>query len=406
MQIDNTNPTIVYTPEPMDGAARYTTDFVKALRAEGVRVALFCPRNFVYADELRESGVPLLQTGERDVRPASLLRRIARNICFALTSTRSLFSAMSGGETVHFQMPLHLPLGFVCYTAVRLKKAHIVLTAHDPLPHRWRMPGRLSSFEKAMLGMSYRMADAIVVHNLSGKAILEKHFGVSASRIEVVPHGPMADLGMECDYPEFDRLKLLCFGAIRENKGIQLAIEAVQALRARGYQVELTIRGELYTASEEQYWCDCLELTARSPEGIHVEEGFVPDGQISELMAAHHAVLLPYSAFFSESGVAALAVTHARPLLATRDGGLGEMLDELHCGIAIDEPDVVSIMRAIEKAFEAGPECLREMGTSGRANLLAKRSWRTIAQRTAQIYARLDGDGRTSQKRPVMSGVN
>lgn len=395
---------IVCTPEPMDGAARYAAEFVKGLRAEGLAVALYCPRNFAYTEEVREAGVAVISAPERDVAPASLIRRLARNFVFAMRSGRSLLRAMAGGETVHFQNPLHFPLGLLEYAAVRIRRGRIVLTAHDPVPHRWRLGKCLRRFEQAMLAVSYRMADRVVVHNAAGRKVLQSSFGVSEERIEVVPHGAVVTAQEVFAHPAFDQLRLLCFGAIRQNKGIHLAIEAVQHLRAEaGLPIALTIRGCLYTAAEAGYWNACLQSISRAPDGIDVQEGFVPDDEIPQLLALHHALILPYMDFFSESGVAALAVAHSRPILTTASGGLGEMLDQLQCGIAIQKPDTASVMKAIEAALRAGPEQLHEMGRRGCTNLLALRSWPLIAKRTAQIYAELQAHGRRNAAKALSS---
>jgi len=55
-------------------------------------------------------------------------------------------------------------------------------------------------------------------------------------------------------------LELLMFGALRENKGVHLAIAAVQSLYQQGVPVRLTIAGRVMNRDEAEYWERCTEL--------------------------------------------------------------------------------------------------------------------------------------------------
>jgi glycosyltransferase involved in cell wall biosynthesis len=270
-----------------------------------------------------------------------------------------------------------------------------VLTAHDPLPHRWRFSQKLKWLERAMLGWSYRMCKKIVVHNERGKEVLVGEFQTDPGRIAIIPHGPFSVESKEqSPYPEFDILRLLAFGAIRENKGLHLAIEAVQIVnRVSNIPVRLSIAGGVYTAAEEQYWSRCQKLIVQTPELFEVNLGYVPDEKVAAIVAGHHAVILPYQNFFSESGVAALALSHDRPIVATTAGGLSELLRNGLGGISIESPTVDGVVDAINTALQMGPELLLQRGIAGRKFVTEVRSWDWIARETAKVYRELvNGD--------------
>jgi glycosyltransferase involved in cell wall biosynthesis len=328
-----------------------------------------------------------------------LLTRIWRNLVYAVRSAQAQYKLMDRGDSVHFMNPVHFPLGFAAYAVVWLRGGNIVLTAHDPLPHRWRFPGILQKFEKYMLGVAYRMSDSVVVHNAVGREVLVREFGVDRRRIQVIPHGPIGSESGQGEYPGPETLNLLAFGAIRENKGLLLAIRAVQNLRSKvAIPIQLTIRGELYTASEETYWNECLAQIAKAPEGIDAELRFVEEGEIAGLFAKHHAVILPYTEFFSESGVAALAVSRKRPIMATAAGGLGDMMRDLQCGIVIESAETAAVEQAILKAIEMGRDGLKQMGERGESALRSSRSWDSIGRRTADVYRSVAGPAGSVRK--------
>lgn len=399
---------VVHTPEPSDGAALYVSELVKAL-AGGVRVALFCPRNFDYASEVRAAGARIIACPVRTVSPAGLPIRLWRNIKFAAQTAALQFRAVNRGDVVHFQFPIHLPLGFLFFLLVPLKRARIVLTAHDPLPHKWRFPAGLRSLERAMLGAAYRLCDGIVVHNEAGRNTLVREFGCDDNRIFTIPHGPLSPRGLNLSNPPVQRppedcLRLLCFGAIRENKGIHLAIQAVQKLNSEsGLHVHLTIAGRVDGSDHAKYWESCKSLISQDPRPFEVMERFIRDGEIASLLEDNHAALLPYSDFVSESGVAALALSHARPIIATAAGGLTQLLTESGGGIHIETATVDSVAKAIRIAIKLGRERLLSMGRDGCRYISSQRSWQSIAIKTTEMYRKLGCLQSSSDKVPQLS---
>jgi len=386
---------IVQTPEPRASAALYVFEFVKALHESAVPVALFCPENFEYAGQLHTAGIALLPAPARPVSPASLVARLWRNAVWVAKTAAMQFKITQPGDLVHFQFLIHLPLGFIFLLLVRSKRAGIVFTAHDPLPHKWRLPASLRWLEKGMLAWAYRLCDAIIVHNQIGKGILIDEFQYPAERIAIVPHGPLAAAPESAAYPEADVLRLLLFGSIRENKGVHLAIEAIQNL---GGKVRLTIAGSV-TAAHREYWKHCQELIRRDAQSIDVLERYFEDDELPPLLARHHAVLMPYLDFFSESGVASLALSSERPIISTAAGGLAELLEQSGGGILIEAPSAEGIQTAIENASALGFAALKQKGVDGSAYLQAARSWKTIGEKTRQVYVTLHGPAIGTAKR-------
>ena len=60
---------------------------------------------------------------------------------------------------------------------------------------------------------------------------------------------------------------------------------------------------------------------------VRVIERYIPDDEVGVLLTHCDAVLLPYTDFNSDSGVAALALANGRPIIARRTGGLAALLD-------------------------------------------------------------------------------
>ncbi|MGA8027357.1 MAG: glycosyltransferase [Bryobacteraceae bacterium] len=399
---------IGHTPEPGAGAGQYVTEFVKALATAGVQVILFCPGNFGYEQEVEATGAEIVHAPMREIRTAGLLRRVLRNIAFTAGAARAFWAIVKKGDIVHFQFAGYFGLGLLHFGIARIKRASIVLTVHDPLPHRWILPRPFRFLETALLTVDYSLCSRLIVHNEAGKQILAKRFRSASSIITVIPHGPLNPIppGSFDQQPRTitEPLRLLAFGSLRENKGLHLSIAAVQQLQrdAINRPVVLTIAGLIPNLRERAYWKRCLRLIEVQPAGIEVLERNIDEPEIASLFAAHDAVLLPYVDFYSESGVAMLALSRRRPILATSAGGLGELLREADCGICIESPTVDGVISAITKAASAPPALLRRKGLNGYSYALTHRSWKSIAERTREVYDGLTVDERENRREQII----
>jgi glycosyltransferase involved in cell wall biosynthesis len=378
---------VVHTSEPSSGAARYVTELVTGLAANNTRVTLFCPPAFDYLSEVRGCGANVAFSVHRRIGTGGVAVRVTGNVRFLIGTALRQLRATHRGDIVHVQFPLYFPAGLIFFLLARLRGCSIIFTAHDPIPHKWLLPGRLRWLEWNTLRCAYALSDRLIVHNETGRRALTEKFRQDPGKIAVIPHGPLSASRSPSPAPN-GNLRVLVFGGIRENKGVHLAIQAVQLLNSSGpHRLHLTIAGEVANAREQSYWDSCTELISRNPAGIRVINRYIEDGETGPLLSQHHAVLLPYSDFLSESGVAALALANARPIIATRAGGFGSILAESPCGIAIEKAAVGAVAEALARAIEAGPESLREMGEAGAAFMESSRSWKEIGRRTIALYS-------------------
>ena len=108
-------------------------------------------------------------------------------------------------------------------------------------------------------------------------------------------------------------LLLLCYGAIRPYKGVDLALEALAHVRG---SVRLVIAGKFWSGKG-----DLLRQAARLGDRVELRDGYVSNEETALLFNASDAALLTYRSA-SQSGVVALAFAHERPVLVTDVGGL------------------------------------------------------------------------------------
>ncbi len=377
-----------YTHALRSGAALYVFNLARAIARRGMLVNLICSRDYEYVNRLSTiEGVRVYA----DLPPLSGAsgrgRKLWRMLGQAAIGFRAA-RALRPGALIHVNFP-----GLIFFTApllvgFRLSSLKVVLTVHDVLPHRWLLPQPLRVLEQTMLWTAYLAANRLVVHHREALELLHGRFGIPLDKVSIIPHGPFNLSEVPPLYKESDEITALLFGSLRENKGIHLAVRAVQELRAAKLPIRLIIAGGPY-ASEQAYWRRCLESIAVAPEGISVVDRYIEEHEVRDIIAGTHLFLLPYTEFRSQSGVAALAMSNSRPIVATRAGGLSELLIPSRTGLPIEHHTVEGVKEALEQAVRAGHAGLARMGREAFSFFEDNYSWEAIADEYAKLYQRL-----------------
>lgn len=161
---------------------------------------------------------------------------------------------------------------------------------------------------------------------------------------------------------------LLFFGLIRAYKGVATLIRAFATLAREDPELTLVVAGECYEP-EEPYRALIREhgLEAR----VRFENRFIPNEEVATYFAAADVVTLPYHTA-SASGVITIAYAMDRPVVATRVGGLPEVVFEGETGHLVPPEDPAALATAIRGVFARGG---REAYAKGIAEKRALFTW-------------------------------
>ena len=165
---------------------------------------------------------------------------------------------------------------------------------------------------------------------------LYNHFGEKLSK---------SSARQELKLPQ-DKKIILCFGFIRDYKGIDLAIEAVSRL---GDEHHLIIAGEVY-GSFEKYEKQIKDLGVESKISLFTR--YISDNETPLFFSAADVCLLPYKSA-TQSGIVAISYHFDLPVAATNVGGLSEMIEPFNSGIMIEKADAAHISGGLEKYFQS-----------------------------------------------------
>ncbi len=139
-----------------------------------------------------------------------------------------------------------------------------------------------------------------------------------------------------------DKIILLCYGFIRDYKGLDLAIQTIEKLNDNYH---LVIAGEVYgTFNKYSELINSLNVSNKISKHLH----YISDEETALFFSAADICLLPYKSA-TQSGIIASSFNFDLPVIATRTGSLAEMIEPFDNGIIADGINPNSIKDAILK---------------------------------------------------------
>ena len=140
---------------------------------------------------------------------------------------------------------------------------------------------------------------------------------------------------------------LLFFGLIREYKGLDILINAMEKIKTELEDYTLLIVGECYE-NENKY----TELIKKAgiTDNVKCHYSFIPDNEVGKYFSAADVVVLPYKTA-SQSGIVQIAYHFDTPVIVSNVGGLPEIVDEGKTGYCV-EPSPNAFAKAIKAFYE------------------------------------------------------
>jgi glycosyltransferase involved in cell wall biosynthesis len=227
----------------------------------------------------------------------------------------------------------------------------------------------------------YERFDAVIVHSEHGRRRLTGELGVAHERVHVIPHGVLAHLAERPSaVPAFrtDGQVVLCFGLLRQYKGIDVLLEAWQ---------EGIEGAELWIVGMPRM--DIAHLRAAAPPSVRFVPRFVDDAELPAYFGRADLVVLPYREI-EQSGVLFTALAFGKPVLLTDVGGFAEVAAG---GLARAVPagDAAALRAALEQLLgDAGARAA--LAARARAASAGEYGWEPIAERTLALYRSLLGE--------------
>ncbi|MEU3830311.1 glycogen synthase [Streptomyces sp. NPDC029080] len=182
---------------------------------------------------------------------------------------------------------------------------------------------------------------------------------------------------------------VLFVGRITRQKGVPHLLRAVRDIDP-GAQVVLCA-GAPDTPEIDREFQELFEELRRVRAGVFWIPQMLPRPEVVQLLT--HAAVFVCPSVYEPLGIVNLeAMACGTPVVASRVGGIPEVVADGRTGLLVDAGDgfEARLAGALDTVL-ADPEAARRMGEAGRARAVGEFGWDAVARRTAGLYREMLG---------------
>lgn len=240
-----------------------------------------------------------------------------------------------------------------CYCGLTslIKKYPVIFVCHNVFPHE-RFP-----LDRFLTKSVLKKGRAYITHSKSDTDDLKTIVENPLCETTVLPTFnafKIRNIGKkeareEINTPD-DKKLLLFFGFVREYKGLKHIIKAMPEIISADSNTELLVVGEFGSDKE-----DYLNLIRECGVEAHVRivDGYIPDKEIEKYFASADIVVLPYESA-TQSGIVQIAYSFEKPVIATRVGGLPDVVSDGKTGYITEPCNPSELAKAVIRYFSEG----------------------------------------------------
>lgn len=361
--------------DPIGGMQNHTAELGRALDRRGVVQTVVTTRP-PSAPHLQRFG-----SHARVIRLGLPVRRFRQLYGLQAAMLAPILAAQADLVHVHLGEDLAiLPVGMA---AAKFHRLPLVLTIHMSLRHTLVVTDFRSAILKKLGGSierwGERSADAVLVitSRLARQLVSE---GLEEDRVHVVPPGvnPALFTGpFEDPFPSIGRPRVAFIGRLAPQKGVRTLVEAARLLGAQGGAQFLLVGDGPQRPTLER------EVRRLGVDDVVHFFGFVSHERVPAVLA--HADLLVLPSLYEELGTVLLeAMWVGVPVVASRTGGIPDIIDDGVNGVLVSPGDSEALARAIDRLL-SDPDLARRLGEVARERAQGY-DWEVLAERVLEVY--------------------
>jgi glycogen synthase len=360
--------------DPIGGMQNHTAELTRALDRRGIvqTVLTTRPPTAPYFQRLGDHA--------RVIRVGLPLRRFRQLYAPQAAIVAPILASRADLVHVHLGEDLAvLPLGAA---VARLHHLPLVLTIHTSLRHTLAVGDLRSAVLKTIGGPIERWgehtAEAVLVITPRLYRLLLAD-GVDENRIHLIPPGVNPSLfegPFEDPFADIRRPRILFVGRLAPQKGVSTLVAAADLLDDQSAQVLIVGDGPERKALE------------RESERIGVGDrlhfvGFFAHDRLPAVLA--HADLLVLPSLYEELGTVLLeAMQAALPIVASRTGGIPDVIEDGVNGLLVPPGEPKALARAIDHILSDGD--LARRLSEGAYERGKDYDWEVLAERILRVY--------------------
>jgi glycosyltransferase involved in cell wall biosynthesis len=310
---------------------------------------------------------------------------------YAVPAARLLPRLAAWADLVHAHLGEDIAVVPLALVAARRHRLPLVLTVHTSVRHTLAIRDGRSALLKLAGGWwesrGEHAADRVIALTPRLAKILVAE-GVPAERVHVIPSGVRPALFAAADPVDplagLPRPRIVFLGRLHAQKNVDLLLLAAARLR---YPAHVVVVGDGPDRQRLEELRDRLGLRRRV-----TFLGFVGHERVPALLRGADVLVMPSR--YEELGTALVEAMHCGlPIVATRTGGIPDLVGDGVSGILVPPGDADGIADAVDRLV-ADPALRRRLGEHGRERAAGYR-WDRLGAQVLGVYRSAVTTGRT-----------
>lgn len=252
-------------------------------------------------------------------------------------------------------------------------KNKLVVTVHDGRPHTGDDSIK-SQFVRRMLKLYTKR---FILLNKKENELFEKGYSIKPTQIYNSHLGYYEMLQMHGDKNSKKQNYILFFGRITPYKGIEYLLKAMRIVHNTHPETRVIIAGKgKYNFDIEPY---------EKLNYVEFRNKFIELDELADLIRGAQFTVCPYTEA-TQSGVVYSSFALNTPVVATRVGGLPEMIDDGETGVVVPPCDEQALAEAMIDLLSDSNKRLVMTKKIEASAINGKGSWSVIAKEYTEIY--------------------
>jgi len=242
-------------------------------------------------------------------------------------------------DVIVFQwwQPFFAPVLGTLARLFRWKGLKCVMECHNVFPHE------RSPFDRLLLKFASAPIDAFITHSTSERNDLLTVAPSKKISVSALPFPTEFSSGTK---HARDGRTILFFGTVRKYKGLDVLLAAMPKVLSQ-IECRLVIAGEFYDSIDKYRQ---LIRDYGIEQHVYIDDRYIPNEEIAGIFDGVDLLVLPYLSA-SQSAVASISLANALPVIASRSGGLSEIVIENFNGLLFPVGDSEALADQITTYF-------------------------------------------------------
>jgi len=279
----------------------------------------------------------------------------------------------------------NIPAYFLVRRRVRPRLVTRVSTTMSQMVAISPVQARALRVEAILERQAIQRSDALVTHTREHRDIVCNLYGLAPSRFKLLPHG-VIDNGPPTPTTAYEvasdrEIVFLFVGRFEFRKGIDVLLDAIPEIAKSFPMARFILAGDRGDGTAWQSFVSAHpELASSRVQSL----GRVSAAHLIQLYNNCDVFVAP-SRYESFGLIYAEAMSHGKPVIGCRAGGIPDVIQHNVTGILSEPGDTASLVSAMRQLAN-DPQLRYRMGTAARADFLVRFSATRLAQASGAMY--------------------